>query len=1019
VTVPDDHDDQSFGRVPPQDLDAEQSVLGGMMLSKDAIGDVLPILGGRDFYRPSHETIYAAILALYGQGEPADPITVAAELTRRGEISKVGGASYLHALVQTVPTAANAEYYAEIVRDMAILRRLAEAGTRVVQLAHDGTGDVADIADRAQAEIYAATDDRDQEEAVGGFKLMELTVDGLETASGNQGDITGVPTGFADLDILTRGLQPGQLVLIAARPSIGKSTLALDMLRACSIKHDLPAVFFSLEMSRDEIGMRMLSAEARVGLHHMRAGTLQEEDWRRISLKVPGIQQAPFCIEDKPGHTLMSIRAACRKLKQRHGLELVIVDYIQLMETGTGGSRRPENRQQEVSQISRSLKLLAKELNVPVVALSQLNRGPEQRAEKEPMLSDLRESGALEQDADVVILLNRPDFYDKESERAGEADLIVAKHRNGPTATVTVAFQGHYSRFVDMASVDTAPTIRTRLKRTEPERKPLASVHPIRRPGTPPAPLTAPQTVTQAPVEPPAPADAPEPLTAPQTATQAPVEPPTAAAPEDTPAAATVTAVPPRAPFAVLEANGHLIYPDGTRTPGQALDLAQVRHLGQLADINATFNIRDLYVPARTAAALGLPEDIGATEWNEGAAHPTVEAAIAGGWDVKPAGLHKRLNVYRADTHGHGGALVFPAWDPNIDHGQTADAITIARAVSLIRDHIGVPYASSPTATMRRLVGLTERDKVRTPALQPIRIPDVERAFPDLYAPHLSAGLDLDGRWLHMFDVNKAFASAAALDLAVGDYRHHTAPELPKYLLPGDYRIRTDLTHLGTPAGQRPTLGRTHLVKGSRTTIEAWVRSPLVTELRERGASFEVTEAWIADDKRRILADPMKRITDAIDALKATSTAKGDAESIAAGILKGAYAAWVNGDIQSDYRGERAIETDAWYRPDISADVKSSMLFRKGRLLLKASQEQPIHVIADETDAVILLSDNPDPMTAFPGLEIDPVKNGKFKHVASAPVTDAIAKILKDPKARASLRARKTKEAVKAYGKGE
>ncbi|MET8631956.1 replicative DNA helicase [Streptomyces sp. NPDC004096] len=438
----------SFERVPPQDLDAEQSVLGGMLLSKDAIADVVELLKGHDFYRPAHETIYQAILDLYAKGEPADPITVAAELTKRGEITKVGGAPYLHTLVQTVPTAANAEYYAQIVHERAVLRRLVEAGTRITQMGYAADGDIDEIVNSAQAEIFAVTEQRTAEDYLPLSEIMEGALDEIEAIGSRSGEMTGVPTGFTDLDQLTNGLHPGQMIIVAARPAMGKSTLALDFARTASIKHNLPSVIFSLEMGRNEIAMRLLSAEARVALHHMRSGTMTDEDWTRLARRMPDVSAAPLYIDDSPNLSMMEIRAKCRRLKQRNDLKLVVIDYLQLMQSG---SKRSESRQQEVSEMSRNLKLLAKELELPVIALSQLNRGPEQRTDKKPMVSDLRESGSIEQDADMVILLHREDAYEKESPRAGEADIIVGKHRNGPTATITVAFQGHYSRFVDMA----------------------------------------------------------------------------------------------------------------------------------------------------------------------------------------------------------------------------------------------------------------------------------------------------------------------------------------------------------------------------------------------------------------------------------------------------------------------------------------------------------------------------------------------------------------------------------------
>jgi replicative DNA helicase len=440
--------DSDFERTPPHDLAAEQSVLGGMLMSKDAISDVMEVIRPADHYRPAHQLVHEAILELYGRGEPADPVTVSDLLAKRGELARVGGAPYLHTLLASVPTAANAGYYARIVRERAILRRLVEVGTRIVQLGYAGDGDADELVDRAQAEVYGVTERRVTEDFLPLSEIMPGALDEIEAIGSRGGVMTGVPTGFADLDALTNGLHAGQMIVIAARPAIGKSTLALDIARAAAVKHRQATVMFSLEMSRNELTMRLLSAEARVPLHAMRTGQLSEEDWTRLARRMSEVVDAPLFIDDSPNMSMVEIRAKCRRLKQRHDLRMVIVDYLQLMSS----PRRVENRQQEVSDMSRSLKLLAKEIDVPVVAISQLNRGPEQRNDKRPLLSDLRESGSIEQDSDVVILLHREDAYERESPRAGEADLIVAKHRNGPTTTVTVAFQGHYSRFVDMAS---------------------------------------------------------------------------------------------------------------------------------------------------------------------------------------------------------------------------------------------------------------------------------------------------------------------------------------------------------------------------------------------------------------------------------------------------------------------------------------------------------------------------------------------------------------------------------------
>lgn len=434
-------------RTPPHDLLAEQSAIGGMLLSKDAVADVLETVRAVDFYMPKHEIIFDAILSLYSHGEPTDVITVTDELTKTGDLSRAGGAEYLHTLTGLVPTAANAGYYASIVAEKAVLRRLVEAGTRIVQMGYASEGEVVDLVNNAQAEIYGVTGGVDSEDFVPLTTAVEAAIDEIESAKGRDGLMTGIPTGFAELDELTNGLHPGQLIIVAARPALGKSTLALDFARAASIKHDMPSIVFSLEMGRSEIAMRLLSAESSVPLQNMRKGTVDSRDWTTIAQTRGRINDAPLYIDDSPNMTLVEIRAKCRRLKQKVGLKLVVIDYLQLMTSG----KRVESRQQEVSEFSRALKLLAKELQVPVIALSQLNRGPEQRTDKMPALSDLRESGSLEQDADVVILLHRESAYEKDNPRAGEADFIIAKHRNGPTRTITVAFQGHFSRFKDMA----------------------------------------------------------------------------------------------------------------------------------------------------------------------------------------------------------------------------------------------------------------------------------------------------------------------------------------------------------------------------------------------------------------------------------------------------------------------------------------------------------------------------------------------------------------------------------------
>jgi replicative DNA helicase len=418
-----------------------------MLLSKDAIADVVGVLLAEDFYRPQHETIFNAITGIYSRGDPVDARTVSAELDRNGESARVGGARYLADLMAAVPTAANAGYYAQIVRERAVLRRLIDAGTRITQLGYTTDGQaVEDLVNSAQAEVYAVTERGASEDYLSIGEIVDPVMDDLNELFHSKSHVTGVPTGLAGLDKILGGLHKGQMVIVAARPGKGKSTLGLDFARSAAIRHKQATVVFSLEMSREEITHRLLSAESGVFLSNLRSGRMRQDDWPRVSSRLGPIKEAPLFIDDSPNMALMEIRAKCRRLKQQHNLQLVVIDYLQLMSSG----KRVESRQQEVSEFSRALKLLAKELEVPVVAISQLNRGPEQRADKKPEMSDLRESGSLEQDADVVILINQaadvPDNPDR-----GTAELIVAKHRNGPIGSVRVAFQGHLSQFANLA----------------------------------------------------------------------------------------------------------------------------------------------------------------------------------------------------------------------------------------------------------------------------------------------------------------------------------------------------------------------------------------------------------------------------------------------------------------------------------------------------------------------------------------------------------------------------------------
>lgn len=443
-------EDETEPPQPPSDLNAEKNVLRAMLLSSDAIADIVEVLHGHDFYRPAHELIYTTILDLYAQGQAPDPISVGAELRARKQLAKAGGTEYLHTLASRSGRGKAWLKDAERVQATAVLRRTKVAAVHIENLVAEGTADNADrIADAVQTEIFAATA-RGRHGLPPAYSLAEVlegTLDEIE-AVGSTGQIAGVPTGFTDLDTLTGGLQPGQLIVVAGRPAMGKSTLAMDFLRAASLKSGLPSALFTLEAGRHEVSMRLLAAEARVALHRMRSGTMTDDDWTRLAKRMPDVSAAPLYIQDGAYATLTDLRAHCRRLRSQRDIRLIVVDALNLISYGT----RPfASRYEEISEISRCLKLLAKELEIPIVAISQLNRSPEQRPDRKPQVNDLRDSGALEDNADLIILIHREDAYEKDSPRAGEADLIVAKHRHGPTATITVAYQGHYSRFVDMA----------------------------------------------------------------------------------------------------------------------------------------------------------------------------------------------------------------------------------------------------------------------------------------------------------------------------------------------------------------------------------------------------------------------------------------------------------------------------------------------------------------------------------------------------------------------------------------
>ena len=439
------------GRVPPHDLDAEESLLGAMLLSRDAIAAALECCSAEDFYKPAHALIFDSVCSLYTRGEPADPVTVADELRRSGSLESIGDASILLSLQVNTPSTANASHYARIVEEHALLRKLVGVAGEIAELGYSVPEDLAEAVDRAEAMVFEVAQRRVVDTMSPIKDLLAQSLDHLEALVERGETITGVATGYTDLDERLAGLQRSNLVVVGARPSMGKTSMALGMVTHAAVNSRVPVLMFSLEMSHLELTQRMLCSEARVDAVRMRNGRLLESDWPKISSAIGRLGDAPIYLDDNPNVTIMDIRAKARRLKAREGLGLVVVDYLQLM---TGHSRsRAENRQVEVSEISRGLKVLARELDIPVVALSQLSRNLEMRQDKRPVLADLRESGSIEQDADVVLFIYRDEIYNPESPERGSAEIIVAKHRNGPTGLVQLAFVDHHTRFANMARV--------------------------------------------------------------------------------------------------------------------------------------------------------------------------------------------------------------------------------------------------------------------------------------------------------------------------------------------------------------------------------------------------------------------------------------------------------------------------------------------------------------------------------------------------------------------------------------
>jgi replicative DNA helicase len=436
--------------VPPQNLEAEESVLGAMLLSPGAIGAVSEVLDASDFYRESHAKVYRAALALYAKGEPVDAITLVDELEERGELEEIGGRVRIHELAALVPATSNAAHYAKIVREMATLRGLIRVGSEIQRLGFERPGETVMLVDRAEQAVFELSQARVTTEFTHIEGLLKESFERITQLYEAGVDITGVPSGFRELDRLTSGFQPGNMIIIAARPSMGKSALGLCMAANLAVRYDTPTALFTLEMSKQEVTQRLMCSEAKVDSQRLRTGKLAPEDWSRLTAACDKLSKAPIYVDDTGSISMMEIRSKARRLKTKEpNLGLIIVDYLQLMTSGSSA----ENRVQEVSQISRSLKVLARDLDVPILAMSQLSRAVEQRHDKRPILSDLRESGSIEQDADLVMFVYRDEYYNpEETDQQGLAEIIVAKHRNGPTGAEKLSFLKRYAKFADLAA---------------------------------------------------------------------------------------------------------------------------------------------------------------------------------------------------------------------------------------------------------------------------------------------------------------------------------------------------------------------------------------------------------------------------------------------------------------------------------------------------------------------------------------------------------------------------------------
>lgn len=435
-----------LGRIPPHNIDAEQSVLGSMILDKEAIIMAGEIINGEDFYKEAHREIFDSILALYNRDEPVDLVTLSEELTQRQTLEAIGGITYLTSLSSAVPTTTNVKYYAKIVEEKSILRRLIKASSEILDKGYQAEEEVNQILDMAEKNIFDISQKKSQE---GFSKIKEVLMESfnkIEELYQSEGGITGLTTGFADIDRKTSGLQKSDLILVAARPSMGKTAFSINVAQNAAIKADASVAIFSLEMSKEQLVQRMLSSESHIEIQKIRTGTLSEDEWPSLAKSMGPLSQAKIFIDDTPAISVMEMKAKCRRLKMEQGLDMILIDYLQLM----SGDGKTESRQQEISTISRSLKGLAREMDCPVVALSQLSRAPEMRADHRPILSDLRESGAIEQDADIVMFLYRDEYYNPDSEKKNIGELIIAKQRNGATGTVELAWLGQFTKFANL-----------------------------------------------------------------------------------------------------------------------------------------------------------------------------------------------------------------------------------------------------------------------------------------------------------------------------------------------------------------------------------------------------------------------------------------------------------------------------------------------------------------------------------------------------------------------------------------